>query len=114
MKKLFFTLLLSSFLFASCSRYAPLYEKTDMFVDKLTTTYESYGLSGSRHSEMTPDNEFFIEPLGRMIIVRHGKPLTEEQREKVRKSLERHYKGDKRVNEVFINKAGAIVVDCRR
>lgn len=91
-----------------------LYEITDKFVLSLETTYESYGvLGGSNHSETTTDGLYTITPIGRLINVKIQKVVDDEEYEKLRSDLEKHYKSDARVNKVYICEAGTVMIDCR-
>jgi hypothetical protein len=91
-----------------------LYERTDAFVHSLATTYESYGLlGGSSHSRTTSDGLYKITPIGRLINVRIQKAVSDEEYEELREDLENHYKGDDRVNRVYICQAGTVMIDCR-
>ncbi len=51
--------------------------------------------------------------MGRLINVRIEDVASDEEYEKLRKALESHYAGDTRVNKVYINRAGTIMIDCR-
>jgi hypothetical protein len=91
-----------------------LYEITDKFVLSLETTYESYGmLGGSKFSETTSDGLYTVTPIGRLINVKIQKVVSDKEYESLRKSLEKHYKNDSRVNKVYVNQGGTIMVDCR-
>lgn len=91
-----------------------LYEKTDAFVQSLETTYESYGLFGGlNNSVTTSDGLYQISPIGRLINVKILKAVGKDEYEDLREDLEDHYKGDSRVNDVYISNAGTIMIDCR-
>jgi hypothetical protein len=91
-----------------------LYEITDEFVLSLETTYESYGVLGcSKYSETTTDGLYTVMPIGRLINVKIQKFVDDEEYESLRRSLEKHYKNNHRVNKVYINQGGTIMVDCR-
>lgn len=91
-----------------------LYEKTDAFVQSLETTYESYGINGSRdHTVLTNDSLYSIHPVGRLINVKIQKVVDDEEYENLRKDLETHYKDDIRVNSVYICGGGTVMIDCR-
>jgi hypothetical protein len=97
----------------SCSLgYRELFKETDIFVESLTTTYESYGLTG-KHNVTTSDGLYGIMPMGRLIIVKIEKVVGDKEYEKLRNALEKHYKNDNRVNKVYINQGGTVVIDCR-
>ena len=115
MKRLFicFVLLLT---LCSCNniKYGDLFEITDEFVEKLQTTYQSYGmLGGMEYTKYTNDKEYKIFPMGRLINVRIEHYADDDEYESLRKALESHYSGDRRVNQVYRNQAGTIMIDCR-
>ena len=97
----------------SCSTHSNLYEHTDFFVDQLSTTYQSYGLQGLSEKKTTKDGKYSATPMGRLIIVKIEDYVSDDKYESLRKDLERHYKNDYRVNRVYINQGGTIVIDCR-
>lgn len=100
----------------SCSqvKYGELFRITDNFVDQLQTTYRSYGVFGGvEHQKYTEDRMYKVFPMGRLINVRIEDVASDEEYEKLRKALESHYAGDTRVNKVYINRAGTIMIDCR-
>ena len=98
---------------ASCNSRSDLYEQTDYFVTQLSTTYQSYGLQGFSDKRYTKDRKYGVTPMGRLIIVRFEQYATSDEYESLRKDLERHYKNDYRVNRVYINQGGTVVIDCR-
>lgn len=98
---------------ASCSYHSNLYEQTDYFVDQLSTTYQSYGLQGLSEKKTTKDGKYSVTPVGRLIIVKIEEYVSDDKYESLRKDLERHYKNDHRVNRVYINQGGTVVIDCR-
>lgn len=103
-------------LLCSCNsiKYGELFEITDEFVEKLQTTYQSYGmLGGMEYTKYTKDKEYKVFPMGRLINVRIERYADDDEYESLRKTLESHYSGDKRVNQVYRNKAGTIMIDCR-
>ena len=102
--------------FSSCNniKYRELYGITDEFVEKLQTTYESYGILGGRdYTRYTKDKEYKVCPIGRLIVVRIERYADDDEYESLRKALESHYSGDKRVNQVYRNQGGTIAIDCR-
>ena len=99
--------------FASCSSRSNLYEHTDYFVDQLSTTYQSYGLQGLSEKKTTKDSKYSVTPMGRLIIVKIKDYVPDKEYESLRKDPERHYKRDGRVNRVYINQGGTVVIDCR-
>jgi len=102
-------------LITGCSQgHIELFRETDKFVESLFTTYESYGLQGGDHAVTTSNGLYRIMPIGRLINVRIEKVVSDEEYEKLRKALERHYRNNIRVNQVYINQGGTIMIDCRR
>lgn len=101
------------FLFASCSSRSNLYEHLDYFVDQFSTTYQNYGLQGISEKKTTKDSKYSVTPMGRLIIVKIEEYVPDKEYESLRKDLERHYKKDRRVNRVYINQGGTVVIDCR-
>ena len=100
-------------LFGACSSRSNLYEHTDYFVNQLSTTYQSYGLQGLSEKRTTRDSKYSVTPMGRLIIVKIEEYVSDDKYESLRKDLERHYKNDRRVNRVYINQGGTVVIDCR-
>lgn len=95
-------------------KYRELYGITDEFVEKLQTTYQSYGiLGGMEYTKYTKDKEYKVFPMGRLINVRIERYADDDEYESLRKALESHYSGDRRVNQVYRNQAGTIMIDCR-
>jgi hypothetical protein len=114
MKKLLLVLTLILSLTSCISSKSELYEKTDFFVESLSTTYESYGiLNATDYSKTTSDGLYTITPIGRLINVKINKAVNDEEYVNLKKSLLRHYKGNLKVNDVYINNAGTIMIDCR-
>ena len=52
-------------------------------------------------------------PIGRLINVKILKVVNYEVYKDLEEDLKSHYKNDKRVNNVYINKVGTIIIDCR-
>ena len=116
--KLAFLLVIYFLLFVLCScndiKYGELYSITDEFVENLQTTYQSYGmLGGVEYTKYTKDKEYKVFPMGRLINVRIERYADDNEYESLRKALESHYSGDSRVNQVYRNQAGTIMIDCR-
>ena len=100
----------------SCNniKYRELYSITDDFVENLQTTYQSYGVFGGIDmTRYTKDNEYKVFPMGRLINIRIEHYADDDEYESLRKALESHYSGDSRVNRVYRNQAGTIMIDCR-
>ena len=100
-------------LVTSCGSKNDLYKQTDFFVEQLSSTYQSYGLQGLSEKRTTKDGEYSVAPVGRLIIVKIEEYVPDEKYDALKKALERHYRNDRRVNRVYINQAGTIVIDCR-
>ena len=115
MKKILFLLSLLVILISCYSiKYGELYSITDEFVDELQTTYESYGLIGGMdHIKYTNDKDFKVTPIGRLVIVRIEHNADDKEYNELQKALESHYSSDSRVNRVYRNQGGTIVIDCR-
>lgn len=109
-KLLFFALFLAAIIGCSSSK-KELYEKTDSFIQSLSTTYESYGFFES--GETTSDGLYTIKPIGRLINVKIEAVVEKEEYEDLRKDLEDHYKNNYKVREVYICQAGTVMIDCR-
>lgn len=104
------------FSFCNCNdiKYGELFEITDEFVEKLHTTYQSYGmLGGMEFTKYTKNHEYKVFPMGRLINVRIERYADDGEYESLRKALESHYSGDSRVNQVYRNQAGTLMIDCR-
>ena len=117
MKKIIPILLfvLSTFLFTSCDNKKELYAQVDYFVEQLDTHYEHYDMFGNYGTKVTcGDRVYSATPIGRLINVKIEDYVPDSEYEKLRKSLEKHYKGDRRVIDVYICQAGTVMVDCRR
>lgn len=98
----------------SCSERKELYQFTDVFVETLSTTKSSYSVfeSGS-DKKITSDNRYQVMPSGRLIIVKFLDATDNKNYTELKEDLSDHYSGDKRVNEVYINQGGTVVIDCR-
>ena len=70
-------------------------------------------LGGSKYAETTTDRLYTVTPIGRLVNVKIQKVVSNKEYESLRKGLEKHYKNDSRVNKVYINQGGTIMVDCR-
>lgn len=98
---------------SSCETHSDLYDQTDYFVEQLSSAYHSYGLQGLSEKRTTEDGKYSATPMGRLIIVKIEEYVPDDKYEALRKDLERHYKKDSRVNRVYINQGGTVVIDCR-
>lgn len=113
MKK-FICFLILAFVISCSPSKKELYSVTDSFVESLETTYNSYGiLGGKEHIKLTSDGLYQVMPVGRLINVKILKVVGDDVYKELEKDLENHYKNDKRVNDVYINNAGTIMIDCR-
>lgn len=91
-----------------------LFEITDEFVLSLDSAYRSYGaFGGLEYQKTTSDGLYTVFPMGRLINVKIEEYVESDVYEKLRKRLERHYKNDNRVNKIYINQGGTIMIDCR-
>lgn len=90
-----------------------LYKLTDYFVESLETTYNTYGLNGENRTKITENGLYKVTPIGRLISVKILKVVENEVYEDLKDDLKSHYKNDKRVNDVYINQGGTIMIDCR-
>ena len=111
----FLIIILTAFLFIGCSQSKQeLYKITDSFIESLDTTYDSYGILGAdKHKKITSDGYYQVVPIGRLINVKILEPVEDEVYKKLSESLKRRYRNDGRVNDVFVNNAGTITIDCR-
>ncbi len=93
-----------------------LYKETDFFVESLHTTRETYTIwESAGHAKITSDELYRIAPLGRLINVKILKKVADRENayEDLKNDLADYYKNDDRVNKVYINKMGTIMIDCR-
>ena len=68
----------------------------------------------TKHQTFTSDGKYKIAPTGRLVNVRiESYEATEEDYEKLKVKLLKHYKNDSRVNNVYICGGGTIMIDCR-
>ena len=95
-----------------CGKNKELYKETDAVVESLQTRYEGYGMFGGP-STTTKDGLYTVMPTGRLINVKIEKVASDAEYEDLRKDLEKHYKGDSRVNKVYICGGGTVMIDCR-
>lgn len=105
-----------SLVMISCGEivHRELFEKTDHFVEQLTSQYESYGiLGGSRHKVETSDGKYQIMPVGRLINVKILDVVDDATYRSLQDDLARHYSKDPRVKNVYIAAAGTVMIDCR-
>jgi len=115
MKKLFTLLavIALAITLASCvEKNKELYKVTDHFVTELSTTYEHYDIFG-HYSTYTEGGEYQVTPIVRLIVVRIEKNPTDKKYNDLVKTLKKHYKNDARVNDVYRNQGGTVVIDCR-
>ncbi len=107
-------LVLGTCLFTACDNKKELYKQVDYFVEQLDTYYEHYDMFGKHRTKVVcGDRVYSVTPMGRLINVKIEDYVPDSDYEKLCKALEKHYKGDRRVNEVYICQAGTIMVDCR-
>lgn len=95
--------------------YSDLFAQIDFFVDKLYTEYENYDAFGKQRVYLTSGQlKFSVAPMGRLINVKYEEVVPNEEYIKLKFILEKYYENDTRVNSVYINNAGTLMVDCRR
>lgn len=114
--KCLFICIFAMTLLCGCDRikYGELFEITDEFVNDLHSSYRSYGLfGGMEYIKYTKDKEYKVFPIGRLINVRIEHRANDDEYESLRKALESHYSDNHRVNQVYRNGAGTIMIDCR-
>ncbi len=103
-----------SFLFSCSPSKSELFKETDMFVESLQATYESYGLlTGTNHAKKTSNGLYTITPVGRLINVKIERVAENGEYEELQQDLKDHYKGNSNVKDVYICGAGTIMIDCR-
>lgn len=112
--KKFIYFLVVAFLVSCSPSKKELYGITDSFIESLQTTYDSYGiLGGKEHIKTTSDGQYQVMPVGRLINVKISKVVTDDVYKDLEEDLKSHYKDDKRVNDVYRNNGGTIMIDCR-
>lgn len=111
-KNIYFSII---FFLVSCSPSKnELYVITDSFIESLHTTYDSYGvLGGKEHIKTSIDGQYQVMPVGRLINVKILKVVNDDVYKDLEEDLKSHYKNDKRVNDVYRNNGGTIMIDCR-
>ena len=78
----------------------------------LDEIYEHYDAFGSRSTD-TSDGKYKVTPMGRLIIVKKNSSAGDVSYEKLAEILKRHYKKNRKVNDVFVNNGGTVTIDCR-
>jgi hypothetical protein len=113
MNKLFYILFFV--LMESCSSdNIELFKITGSFVESLQTTVESYGiLNGEEYKKITNDGKYQVMPFRRLVNVKILDVVSDDVYEDLKEDLKGHYEDDNRVNEVYINNGGTIMIDCR-
>ena len=90
-----------------------LYRICDKFIDSLSTHYNSYGFYRSLDNiKVTKKGEYQIFPTERLINIKINRQVDKDTYESLRKDIERRYKKDSRVTDVYICKGGTIMIDC--
>ncbi len=83
-------------------------------MQSLHSTYESYGMLGSKeYSKTTSDGMYSVTPIGRLINVKIQKASTHQEYNELKEDIKEHYENDNRVNDVYICQGGTIMIDCR-
>ena len=103
----------SFFIFKHKTNRDDLFIKTDNFVETLQTKNSYSILRILDNTTLTNDSIYRITPLGRLIDVKFEKAVSDEDYISLKNDLTEHYKNDKRVNQVYINQNGTIIIDCR-
>lgn len=117
-------LILTSVLIISCVKSKEEIEKensindlilsVDFFVNNLNTTVGNYSIFESEEKAIiTKDKKYRIAPVGRLINVKLIEYSNDSVYESLNHFLNNHYSKDDRVNKVYINAGGTIMVDCR-
>jgi len=108
------SLVIACIVFTSCNeiKHKELFTITDDYVESLYTTYESYGMFGGLE-RYTSDMEYKVMPIGRLVNVRIEEVATDKEYEELLEDLQKHYKGNSHVNNVYRCQAGTIMIDCR-
>lgn len=113
MKRIIYFLVIAFLVSCSPSK-KELYGITDSLVESLQSEYESYGILGGQDNiRTTSDGQYQVMPVGRLINVKILKDVSDDVYKDLKDDLKSHYKDDKRVNEVYINNGGTIIIDCR-
>jgi hypothetical protein len=113
MKKTIYFLIVAFIVSCSPSK-KELHGIADSFIDSLQTTYNSYGvLGGKEHIKTTSDGQYQVMPVGRLINVKILKVVNDDVYKNLVEDLKSHYKDDKRVNDVYLNNGGTVMIDCR-
>lgn len=89
-----------------------LYTIVEEFVQSLQTEYQSYGFLG-KDVKYTKEGYYKVTPMGRLIIVRIESVVEDKVYDNLKEDLASHFKRDRRVNKVYVNQGGTVVVDCR-
>lgn len=109
MKKIIY--LFGLLLFLSSCNNSDLYKVTD---DIISSIDEGGGYNiWQVNSKITEDKKYIIIPIGKLIIVKINNYVENEEYEKLKIKIERRYKNNKIVKNVFINGHGTITIDCR-
>ena len=97
-------------------RYHDVCVMTDKYIEKLYTTYDSYGLTCTNDKvEDTCHMRYIVSGVGRMVIVKIDNENASKKDYLCLKNILKHrYENSNYVNRVFINSGGTISIDCRR
>lgn len=117
MKKLLFLFLFCFVcIISSCSniRNRELFAITDDYVENLNLYKGNGGILGMIGEEKkTEDGSITVCAVGRLIVVKLEYVAKEGEYERLKEDLEDRYSNDSRVNKVYINQGGTVVIDCR-
>lgn len=89
------------------------YGAEDLTQERFNKTILNYEELGEYHTKFTSDGEYKVMPTGRLINVSIERAADSKEYEELVEDLKEHYEGNSRVNDVFINKLGTIMIDCR-
>jgi hypothetical protein len=98
---------------SSCTDRKELYQITDNFIETLSTKSSYSVFESGSNKKVTSDNRYQVMPTGRLIIVKFLNSADNKNYDELKKDLLNRYSGDKRVNDVYINQGGTVVIDCR-
>ena len=68
---------------------------------------------GQKYSKTTENGLYTVFPIGRLINVKIEKFVENNEYERLKKDIQKYYKNDTRVHNVYICQAGTIMIDCR-
>jgi len=91
-----------------------IYAVTDDYVENLYKYSGRGGIMGLKGDEKkTEDGKVTVCAVGKLIIVKLEYVAKDGEYEALRDHLKDRYKDNSRVRDVYINKGGTVVIDCR-